>query len=96
MKLKPLVNHVLLEMEYTTAINGIVVPQTAYPNPYIGKVIELGLDEGDNEKIEYPIKVGDRVVVDNTSMHKISVTISDERYIIYPIKDILSIIEETE
>ena len=95
-EIKPLGDKVLVkrvEAEEKTA-GGIVLPDTAKEKPKEGKVIALGvgkqLDSG--EKVEFQVKVGDRVLF--TSYAGSEVTVNGEEYILMSEDDILAVIED--
>lgn len=94
-KLKPLGNRVLLkrlEAEETVK-GGIILPDSAKKKQETAEVIAIGTGKKDKEgkEIPFPIKVGDKVLMEKYSGQE--VTVNDEELIILSADDIIAIVE---
>lgn len=94
-KLKPLGNRVLakrLEPEQK-AKGGIILPDTAKKKQETAEVIAIGTGKKDKSGnlIPFPVKVGDKILMDKYSGHE--VTIEGEELIILNADDIIAIVE---
>lgn len=94
MKIKPLVDRVLIEaVEDTEQIKGgIVIPDSAKEKPQEAKVITLGTGKIDEngKNIEFDVKTGDLVLT--SKYGGTEVRLDDEDYRIVNSDDILAII----
>lgn len=91
---KPLGDRVLIQPieEKEVLKGGIIIPDTAKEKPQEARVIALGtgkLDE-DGEKIDFVVKVGDRVLISKYGGTEIKV--EGESYLILREDDILGIV----
>ncbi len=91
---KPIGDRVLVQpLEEKEVIkNGIIIPDNAKEKPTEGKVVALGTGKTDDDgkKIEFEVKVGDRVLI--SKYGGTEVTIDDQKYLIMREDDILGII----
>ena len=91
---KPLGDRVLIQTIEETEVKkgGIIIPDTAKEKPQEAKVIALGtgkLDD-DGDKIDFVVKVGDRVLISKYGGTEIKV--DGENYLIIREDDILGIV----
>lgn len=94
-KLKPLGNRVLvrrLEAEEKVK-GGIILPDTAKKKQETAIVIAIGTGKKDNKGnlIPFPVKVGDKILMEKYSGQEI--TVDSEEYIILRADDIIAIVE---
>jgi len=92
---KPLGDRVLIQPieEKEVLKGGIIIPDTAKEKPQEARVIALGtgkVDENGN-KVEFTVKVGDRVLISKYGGTEIKV--DGESYLILREDDILGVIE---
>ncbi len=94
MKVKPLGDRVLVKpkLESEEIKGGIVIPDTAKEKPQEGVVKALGTGKIDDngKKIEFNVKVGDKVLMPKYGGTEIK--IDDEEYQIVREEDILGVI----
>ena len=95
MKFKPLGDRVLvkpLEADEVTE-GGIIIPDSAREKPQEGEVVALGTGKTDDDgnKIEFEVKVGDRVLTSKYGGTEVKV--EGEDYSILRQDDILGVIE---
>mgnify|MGYP002543201110 CR=1 FL=1 len=91
MKIRPLADRVVIkkfEAEEKTA-SGIVLPTAAKEQPQMAEVIEVGIVDGNEVKME--VKVGDKVIFSKYAGNEIKA--DGENYIILRQSDILAIVE---
>ena len=90
---KPIGNRVLLKMDPPDKqVGGIYVPDADIVIPIIGTVIALGTGKVvDGKQIPWKVKVGDRVVVENT-MDSITLDMNDEKIMIYRQDEIVGLV----
>ena len=91
---KPLGDRVLIQPIEETEVKkgGIIIPDTAKEKPQEAKVVALGtgkVDE-DGDKVEFTVKVGDRVLISKYGGTEIK--IEGESYLILREDDILGIL----
>lgn len=94
-KLKPLGNRILakrLEAEEKMK-GGIILPDTAKKKQETAQVVAIGTGKKDKkgELIAFPVKVGDKILMDKYSGQE--VTIEGEEYVILRSEDIIAIVE---
>jgi chaperonin GroES len=91
---KPLGDRVLVQpLEEKEVIKGgIIIPDTAKEKPQEGKVVALGTGKTDEKgnKVEFTVKVGDRVLISKYGGTEIKV--DDVSYLILREDDILGIL----
>lgn len=91
---KPLSDRVLVQAieEKEVKKGGIIIPDTAKEKPQEGKVVALGTGKLDDsgKKIEFTVKVGDRVLISKYGGTEIKV--DGETYLIMREDDILGIL----
>ena len=91
---KPLADRVLVKPveEKEVKKGGIIIPDTAKEKPQEGEVVALGTGKLDDEgkKIEFTVKVGDRVLISKYGGTEIK--IDGESYLIMREDDILGIL----
>ena len=94
-KVKPLGDRVLVQAldEKETIKGGIIIPDTAKEKPQEGKIIAVGTGKTDDngKKIEFTVKVGDKVLFSKYGGTEIKV--DDQSYLIMREDDILGVIE---
>ena len=97
MNIKPLSNHVLLEVleEEKTTKSGIVIPETAdKERPTRGKVAAVGpgkFDEDGEKRVPMSVKVGDMVLFKKYGPDEVE--LDGKKYLVGDEDDILAIIE---
>ena len=93
-KLKPLGDRVLVQPleEKEVKKGGIIIPDTAKEKPQEGTVVAIGTGKLDDKgkKIEFNVKVGDKVLISKYGGTEIK--IDGENYLIMREDDILGII----
>jgi chaperonin GroES len=94
--LKPIGNRVIvkrLEQEETLK-GGIVLPDSAKKKQETAEVIAIGSGKTTKEGkvLPFPVKVGDKVLMDKYSGQE--VTVDDEEYVILKADDLIAVIEE--
>ena len=93
-KVKPIGDRVLVEPldEKETIKGGIIIPDTAKEKPQEGKIVAVGTGKTDDngKKIEFTVKVGDKVLVSKYGGTEVKV--EGESYTIMREDDILGII----
>ncbi len=91
---KPLGDRVLIQTIEETEVKqgGIIIPDTAKEKPQEAKVVALGTGKVDDNgaKVEFTVKVGDRVLISKYGGTEIKV--SGESYLIVREDDILGIV----
>ena len=91
---KPLGDRVLIQAIEETEVKkgGIIIPDTAKEKPQEAKVIALGTGKTDENgnKVEFTVKVGDRVLISKYGGTEIKV--DGESYLILREDDILGIV----
>ncbi len=94
-KVKPLGDRVLVQPleEKEVVKGGIIIPDTAKEKPQEGKVVAIGSGKTDDngKKIEFTVKVGDKVLFSKYGGTEIKV--DGESYLIMREDDILGILE---
>lgn len=93
MKIKPLFDRVVVKpiKEKSTKIGNIILPEST-KHPEICEVVELGVGELDGKKVNFEVKIGDKVIFNKFSGSEF--IIDNEPYIIIKEIDILAIIEK--
>ena len=93
MKIKPLFDRVVVKpiKEKPEKIGNIILPESA-KHPEISEVVALGVGEVDGKKINFEVKIGDKVIFNKYSGNDFK--IDNEMYTIIKEKDILAIIEQ--
>ncbi|MGN0961728.1 MAG: co-chaperone GroES [Christensenellales bacterium] len=93
MKIKPLFDRVVVKpiKEKPEKIGNIILPEST-KHPEISEVIALGVGEIDGKKVNFEVKIGDRVIFNKFSGNDFK--IDNEIYTIIKEKDILAIIEK--
>lgn len=93
MKIKPLFDRVVVKpiKEKPEKIGNIILPEST-KCPEISEVVALGVGNVDGKKIEFEVKVGDRVIFNKFSGNDFK--IDNEMYTIIKEKDILAIIDK--
>ncbi len=94
MKIKPLFDRVLLEIEESEkeTKGGILLPTAAQEKSQIAKVIATGKGgELDGKKIEMQVEKGDRVLYSKYSGTE--VTVEEKKYVIVRQADILAVLD---
>lgn len=93
MKIIPLFDRVVVKpiKEKPEKIGNIILPESAQ-RPEISEVVALGIGKLDGEKVDFEVKVGDRVIFNKFSGSDFK--IDNEMYTIIKEKDILAIIEK--
>ena len=93
-KVKPIADRVLVEPldEKETIKGGIIIPDTAKEKPQEGKIVAVGTGKTDDngKKIEFTVKVGDKVLFSKYGGTEIKV--DDQSYLIMREDDILGIL----
>ena len=93
-KIKPLGNRLLIQPLEEKELNkgGIIIPDTAKEKPQEGTVVAVGTGKLDDsgKKIEFNIKVGDKVLISKYGGTEIK--IDGENYLIMREDDVLGII----
>jgi chaperonin GroES len=94
-KLKPLGNRVLakrLEAE-TKMKGGIILPDTAKKKQETAKIVAIGTGKKDKQGnlIPFPVKVGDKILMDKYAGSEVS--LDGEDYIILSADDIIAVLE---
>jgi chaperonin GroES len=97
MKLKPLNDHVILEVFDKEEItkSGIVIPDTAEKEkPSEGKVVAVGSGRvlADGKRSPLSVKVGDKVVF--TKYGPTEIKVKNKEYLVAKEEDILAVIED--
>jgi chaperonin GroES len=91
---KPLADRVLVQPleEKEVKKGGIIIPDTAKEKPQEGTVVALGTGKVDEngKKIEFNVKVGDRVLISKYGGTEIK--LDDQNYLILREDDILGIL----
>lgn len=91
---KPLADRVLVQPleEKEVKKGGIIIPDTAKEKPQEGRVVALGTGKVDEngKKIEFNVKVGDRVLISKYGGTEIK--LDDQNYLILREDDILGIL----
>jgi chaperonin GroES len=94
-KVKPIGDRVLVEPldEKETIKGGIIIPDTAKEKPQEGKIAAVGTGKTDDKgkKIEFTVKVGDKVLFSKYGGTEIKV--DDKSYLIMREDDILGVLE---
>ena len=94
-KVKPLGDRVLVQAldEKETIKGGIIIPDTAKEKPQEGKIVAVGTGKTDDngKKIEFTVKVGDKVLFSKYGGTEIKV--DGVAYLIMREDDILGILE---
>jgi chaperonin GroES len=94
-KLRPLGNRVLVQrLKAEEAVKGgIILPDTAKKAQEQAAVMAIGTGKKDKEgkMIPFPVKVGDRILLEKYSGQE--VTVEGEEYIILRADDIIAIVE---
>ena len=93
MKIKPLFDRVVVKpiKEKAEKIGNIILPEST-KRPEISEVVALGVGEIDGKKVNFEVKIGDRVIFNKFSGSEFK--LDDETYTIIKEKDILAIIEK--
>ena len=94
MKIKPLFDRVLLEVEESEkeTKSGILLPTAAQEKSQIAKVVAVGKGgELDGKKIELQVEKGDRVLYSKYAGTE--VTVEDKKYVVVRQADILAILD---
>ncbi len=94
MKIKPLFDRVLLEIEESEkeTKGGILLPTAAQEKSQVAKVVAVGKGgELDGKKIEMQVEKGDRVLYSKYSGTE--VTVEDKKYVIVRQADILAVLD---
>ena len=93
-KVKPIGDRVLVEPldEKETIKGGIIIPDTAKEKPQEGKIVAVGTGKTDDngKKIEFTVKVGDKVLFSKYGGTEIKV--DDTSYLIMREDDILGVL----
>ncbi|MGA0094196.1 MAG: co-chaperone GroES [Chthoniobacterales bacterium] len=93
-KVKPIGDRVLVEPldEKETIKGGIIIPDTAKEKPQEGKIVAVGTGKTDDngKKIEFVVKVGDKVLFSKYGGTEIKV--DDTSYLIMREDDILGVL----
>ena len=93
-KVKPIGDRVLVEPldEKETIKGGIIIPDTAKEKPQEGKIVAVGTGKTDDngKKIEFTVKVGDKVLFSKSGGTEIKV--DDKSYLIMREDDILGVL----
>jgi len=93
-KVKPIGDRVLVEPldEKETIKGGIIIPDTAKEKPQEGKIVAVGTGKNDDngKKIEFTVKVGDKVLFSKYGGTEIKV--DDKSYLIMREDDILGVL----
>ncbi len=93
-KVKPIGDRVLVEPldEKETVKGGIIIPDTAKEKPQEGKIVAVGTGKTDDngKKIEFVVKVGDKVLFSKYGGTEIKV--DDTSYLIMREDDILGVL----
>ena len=93
-KVKPIGDRVLVEPldEKETIKGGIIIPDTAKEKPQEGKIVAVGTGKTDDngKKIEFVVKVGDKVLFSKYGGTEIKV--DDKSYLIMREDDILGVL----
>ena len=92
MKIKPLFDRVVVKpiKEKTEKIGNIILPEST-KHPEISEVIALGTGEVDGKKVEFEVKIGDKVIFNKYTGCEF--VMENQVYTIIKEKDILAIIE---
>lgn len=94
-KVKPLGDRVLVQPleEKEVVKGGIIIPDTAKEKPQEGKIVAIGTGKTDDngKKIEFTVKVGDKVLFSKYGGTEIK--IDGESYLIMREDDILGVLE---
>lgn len=94
MKLKPLGTRLVIEKveaEEKTA-SGIVLPSSAQEQPQFAKVVAVGADITDNDKIKDAVQVGDKVIYSKYSGTEVK--LDGKEYILVKFADVLAVLED--
>lgn len=94
MKLKPLGTRLVIEKveaEEKTA-SGIVLPSSAQEQPQFAKVVAVGADVTDNDKIKDAVQVGDKVIYSKYSGTEVK--LDGKEYILVKFADVLAVLED--
>jgi chaperonin GroES len=95
MNYKPLGDRLLLKVKKAeeTTKSGIVLPDTAKEKPQEGKIVAIGTGKSDDngKKIEFVVKVGDKVLFSKYGGTEIKV--DEKSYLIMREDDILGVLE---
>lgn len=94
MKLKPLGTRLVIEKmeaEEKTA-SGIVLPSSAQEAPLFAKVVAVGADVTENDRIKDAVKVGDKVIYSKYSGTEIK--LDGKEYILVKFADVLAVLED--
>lgn len=94
MNLKPIGDRLVLkkqEKEEEKTFSGIVLPSSAKEAPVYAKVIAIGSEVEEDEKMKGNIKVGDKVIYSKYSGTEIK--LDDTEYILVKYEDILAVVE---
>ena len=93
-KLKPIGDRVLVEPldEKETVKGGIIIPDTAKEKPQEGKIVAIGTGKSDDngKKIDFVVKVGDKVLFSKYGGTEIKV--DDKSYLFMREDDILGVL----
>jgi len=95
MKIKPLADHVLLEVVETKTTSGLIIPEgTEKEKPEQGRVIAVGSGKLDDSGKRTPLEVkkGDLVLFKKYGPDEVKV--GNKEYLIAKEEDILAILEE--
>lgn len=92
MNIKPLFDRVVVKpiKEKTEKIGNIILPEST-KHPEISEVIALGTGEVDGKKVEFEVKIGDKVIFNKYTGCEF--VMENQVYTIIKEKDILAIIE---